>query len=86
MPNVGRARLDIVGDLVIILRQPTEQMFHVALVGCIGQLPRMMGLAPEVSCAVHTFKTAPRRKAFPTPFVARQSPVAGRLRLPISNV
>jgi hypothetical protein len=59
MADIRRTRLDIVGDLVIILCQQTEQILHLALAGYVRQLPCMIGLAPEVSCAVHTVKTAP---------------------------
>ena len=46
--NLGRTALDVLSDLVIIVRQRTERILQVGLPRCIGQLLSMLGFVPIV--------------------------------------
>ena len=55
MAEIGSARFEIIGDLVVILRQTTEHHFQIVLPCQPGQTPNMIRLLVIVGCAVHIF-------------------------------
>jgi len=57
--DFGRVRLDILGDLVIVLRQATERIREVELPRCTSRLSSMVGSLPVVGGAVHNCETPP---------------------------
>jgi len=52
-PRLGRTRLDILSEFVIIVCYATEHIRQVGLPRCIGQLSSVVGLLPTVGCTVH---------------------------------
>jgi hypothetical protein len=55
--HLGRTSFDILGGLVKVLCQATEDILQVGLPRYLGQSPGMVGFVAVMGCAVHKLKT-----------------------------
>ena len=53
------AGFEVIGYLLVILRQTADHAFYIALPCHLGQSQKMVRSLTVIRCVVHTFKTAP---------------------------
>jgi hypothetical protein len=83
-------RFEVLGGLVIILRETSDHAFQITLPCHLGQSPKMVRALAVIRCTVHTLQNSAVRKTIPQPNLAViaialfRDPMEREARLPVS--